>query len=237
MSNPRHSPESPFRAVLGAVVLTVVAVVFANAVGAALLLGLLFLEVSMGTTRMLIYLLAAGQFGLLLFGVAYVRRRDVTVLMELPDGTDLRYAVGGTVAALALATAISYGLGVLDLMPGSVLEEQAAVEPAFLIALGALSIVVVAPAEELLFRGIIQGRLRETFGPAGAITGASLLFGALHLANYVGPPAQVFSGVFLITVTGAVLGYVYEKTGNLAVPIAAHAAYNVVFSVVTYLRL
>jgi membrane protease YdiL (CAAX protease family) len=237
MSSAHRSSESPVRAVLGAVVLTVVAVVFANVVGAALLLGLLFLEVSMGTTRMLVYLLAAGQFGLLLFGVAYARRNDVAVPVELPTGTDLRFAVGGTVAALALAAAISYGLGVLDLLPGSVLEDQTAAEPAFLLALGALSIVVVAPAEELLFRGIIQDRLRETFGPAGAITGASLLFGALHVANYVGPPARVVSGVFLITVTGAVLGCVYEKTRNLAVPIAAHAAYNVVFSVVTYLRL
>jgi len=87
MSSAHRSSESPVRAVLGAVVLTVVAVVFANVVGAALLLGLLFLEVSMGTTRMLVYLLAAGQFGLLLFGVAYARRNDVAVPVGSSTGT------------------------------------------------------------------------------------------------------------------------------------------------------
>lgn len=46
---------------------------------------------------------------------------------------------------------------------------------------------VVAPIEELLFRGAIQGRLRRAFGPTGAIVGASARFACVHVLNFTGP--------------------------------------------------
>lgn len=235
MSRSRSGSPSPVRAVGVAVLLTVLAVIVANVVGVAFLVPVLLAGVALDEVELLLYLTAAGQFGLLTFGLLYVWSRDFVVPFEVPSGSDLRYIVGGTVAALVLATGISYGLQVFDLLPGAVIEDAAAVDRRVLLALGALSVLIVAPAEELLFRGIVQGRLRETFGPAGAILGASLLFGSLHLPNYLGPATQMVAGALLITVTGAVLGYLYERTGNLTVPVVAHAAYNVVLSAVGYL--
>lgn len=83
-----------------------------------------------------------------------------------------------------------------------------------------------APAEELLFRGVIQGRLRETFPPLPGILLAAVLFGLMHV-----PVAALSTGMdpassFIeTTVSGAVFGVAYEQTDNLLVPSIAHAAF------------
>lgn len=97
--------------------------------------------------------------------------------------------------------------------------------------------ILVAPVEEFLFRGVIQGRLRGRFGPVAAIAGSSLLFGALHLSNYTGSILPIVSGALLITTVGAVFGALYERTGNLAVPVLVHAIYNVILLTISYVAL
>ncbi|WP_162993854.1 CPBP family intramembrane glutamic endopeptidase [Halalkalicoccus subterraneus] len=83
---------------------------------------------------------------------------------------------------------------------------------------------VAAPAEELLFRGIIQGRLRETFSPFSGILLAAVCFALMHV-----PVAALSAGMtpassFVETlVSGAIFGLAYECTGNLLVPSIAHA--------------
>lgn len=74
--------------------------------------------------------------------------------------------------------------------------------------------------EELLFRGVIQEWLAERYGFALALAGASLLFGAGHWLSA--------SYAALAAVIGAWLGAVFALTGNLLVPIVAHAVYDVV---------
>nr|WP_303646822.1 CPBP family intramembrane glutamic endopeptidase [Haloarchaeobius salinus] len=125
-------------------------------------------------------------------------------------------------------------LAALDLVPGSVIEESGTIDPNFFLGVAVLSVLIVAPAEEYLFRGVVQGRLRETFGPVGAVVGSSLLFGSVHLANYTGSVEQVVAGALLIAGTGAVLGALYEWTDNLTVPIVTHALYNVVLAGTAY---
>ena len=75
----------------------------------------------------------------------------------------------------------------------------------------------------LLFRGVVQRRLRDQFGPTPAIGGASLLLGSMHLANYSGRLAPVVAEALMIAAVGAVFGVVYERTDNLAAPILVHA--------------
>lgn len=114
----------------------------------------------------------------------------------------------------------------LGLVPDSVVGGAVTGDRNILLGLAVLSLFVVAPIEEYLFRGVVQGRLRRSFGPAGAVAVASLLFGSLHLANYAGRPAAVLAGALLIAATGSVLGALYEYTGNFAVPVVAHGLYN-----------
>lgn len=84
--------------------------------------------------------------------------------------------------------------------------------------------VFAAPAEELLFRGIIQGRLRESFDAAASVFLAACFFGFMHV-----PVAILSTGLTPISsfieafVGGVVFGVAYERTDNLLIPSIAHA--------------
>jgi membrane protease YdiL (CAAX protease family) len=227
----------PIRAVAASVALTLVAVVASAVGGVALVIPLVLFELSVDSLPVLLALTAAGQVGFLVVAYAYARYASLRVRVAAPDRRDLRYAVGGLVVALAAAVGLSALLVWLGLAPGSVIEGTAAANPRLLLGLAALSVVLVAPAEEFLFRGVIQTRLRAAFGPASAVAGASLLFGSLHLANFTGTLAPVVAGALVIAVVGAVFGTLYERTGNLVVPVATHAAYNVILFVVAFLTI
>lgn len=222
-------------AVVEAVVLTVVALVVAVLAGVVFIVPAVVLGYGIETTFVLVGATAAGQVGFLVVGYVYVRYRDVTVPVEKPSRSDAQHIVVGTVGALVLAVALSYILFLLDLVPDSVIGDVAETDPTFLLALAVLSVVIVAPAEELLFRGAVQGRLRERFGAVGAVGGASLLFGSIHLSNYTGDVASIAAGALLIAVIGGVFGVLYERTENLVVPVVTHAVYNVILLVASYI--
>lgn len=235
MNEPSSRSRSPVRAVLEAVGLTLVALVISVAAGVAFLVPLFVLGYDPGATWVLVGATAAGQVGFLAVAVAFVRRRGVAVPVDPVSVGDLVAVVVGVVAALVAAAGLSYGLVLLDLVPDSVIGEAAATDPTFLLALALLSLVLVAPAEEFLFRGAIQGRLRERFGPVPAIGAASLLFGSLHLANYSGSVGSVVAGALLIAAVGAIFGTLYELTDNLVVPVLVHGFYNAVLLLTSYL--
>jgi membrane protease YdiL (CAAX protease family) len=90
-----------------------------------------------------------------------------------------------------------------------------------------VSAIVIAPvSEEFLFRGHLQTALRYTLsGWISATTAqwiaiffASLLFMSVH-ERWSWPP------IFLLSIC---LGYAYERTANLWIPIFIHASFNAV---------
>ncbi|MBA8840275.1 CPBP family intramembrane glutamic endopeptidase [Ochrobactrum sp. RH2CCR150] len=86
------------------------------------------------------------------------------------------------------------------------------------------NLVFVAFAEEVLFRGMIQGRLLaysyyRGWHPAFAITISAILFGLLHYQGGV-------SYVVLATVAGIFYGMAYYKSGRLISSIAVHFLLN-----------
>jgi membrane protease YdiL (CAAX protease family) len=85
------------------------------------------------------------------------------------------------------------------------------------LALGAATVVLAPVAEEVLFRGIIYTWIKNLGFPQLAIWGTSLLFAIMHF-NVQGIPA-----LFLLAL---ILTLLYEKTGNLLAPIAAHSLFN-----------
>jgi len=84
-------------------------------------------------------------------------------------------------------------------------------------ALGFVAIFLAPAAEELIFRGILYPAIKFSGHPRLALLGTSFLFAAVHLS------LTSFVPLFLLAV---VLVFLYEKTDNLAAPIAAHALFN-----------
>ena len=77
--------------------------------------------------------------------------------------------------------------------------------------------IVVAPLfEEMLFRGHLQSFLQRYVGPWFAIAISAALFASVH---------ELWS-VPAIFVLAVILGYAYERTGNLWTTITIHALFN-----------
>jgi len=81
-----------------------------------------------------------------------------------------------------------------------------------------------APAEELLYRGIVQGRLRPHLGTGGVILVSAVAFGLMHAVVFAfSAPEHFVYSLVSIGASGAVWAVVYERTENLAVTAVNHA--------------
>lgn len=78
--------------------------------------------------------------------------------------------------------------------------------------------LLVCPAEEVLFRGVMQNVLTEQMGPAQGLCLASALFGAAHFSG-----GKAFMA--LATVAGLGYGIAYQEAG-VGASIAAHLFLN-----------
>lgn len=79
--------------------------------------------------------------------------------------------------------------------------------------------------EEFLWRGFLQQGLKATgMGVRAAVTVTACLFALIHLPAL--PEGARLVGVCTLVVLGAAWGLLFERTGRIAAPIAAHAAFN-----------
>lgn len=108
--------------------------------------------------------------------------------------------------------------------------------PELLLLLAPLSVLLVGPGEELLYRGVIQGRLRPVLGPWGAIVATSALFAPIHAFGLSGSALGVLAMLGTIFLLSLVLGTLYEYTENLLVPALVHGLYNASQFVLAYLQ-
>lgn len=86
-----------------------------------------------------------------------------------------------------------------------------------LVILGFAAVVLAPVAEEALFRGVLYTALKQRGYPRLALWLTAILFGLIHLNLAVAIPLMVLALVFT---------WLYEATGNLLAPIAAHALFN-----------
>ena len=168
--------------------------------------------------------------------LVYLRLHPLATPVRVPAGREWAWVVVGIVVPLVGAlvlqlAAVALGVGAGETATSGI-DRFAATNPLLFYSLAILSaLFVVAPAEELLYRGVVQGRLRENFGPAVAIGLTSLGFGAGHVVSYVIGGSDPLSGVVAvalgtIVLGGVVLGVLYERTRNLGVCIVAHGLLN-----------
>jgi membrane protease YdiL (CAAX protease family) len=149
--------------------------------------------------------------------------------LEVPDRRALAWAGGGFLVLVGLwfaTNALSQYFGV----PVAQHQLGALSEPNQILLFVALSFLVVAPGEELLYRGLVQGTLRDAYGPWLSIAGASALFALNHVSALVTAESSAGTAVAvtigLVLVLSIVLGYLYERTETLIVPILVHGAFN-----------
>lgn len=79
------------------------------------------------------------------------------------------------------------------------------------------TVIFVPIVEELLFRGIVLGKLDQVLSPKMAILIQALLFGLFHM----NPIQSLYTFI-----PGLLLGIIYYQTKNIIVPIAGHMIFN-----------
>ena len=162
--------------------------------------------------------------------ILYLKGRDLGfgfVPVRLPDKRDGTVIVGGSIAILGLLFVASSVITALGLNSAqNQIVEVGRQNPSVFLLLIPLQFLLVGPGEELLFRGLVQGTLRESLHPARAIVLASALFASIHLFSLSGEGKLVYIGIAFVL--ALVLGAAYEYTDNLTVPAVIHGTYNAV---------
>jgi len=215
-------------------------------VGVALVVGLSVLLVGLGLDpspfTLLVVSLVSIQ-GVAFGGVALLylrfRGRSVdSVGLRLPSVRELLIVVGGYAAAFVAAITGAVVIGVTGAPAGeNQVAEFASADPTVLLWLVPASFLLIGPGEELLFRGIVQGRLRETFDPVPGVVLASALFAAVHFLALTGGAGGRLVTVTVLFFPALVFGAVYELTDNLVVPALVHGAYNATLFAFAYLAI
>lgn len=158
---------------------------------------------------------------------AWDGRTTVRVPVRVPDARDLRILITGYFGALTAAmigAILAYAVG---LEPGiNRIAELGMAEPQMFLLLIVLSFLLIGPGEELLFRGVVQGRLRQAFGPTAAVVLASAIFAAVHVLAITGTLVNRAVTVAILFLPSLIFGAVYERARNLVVPALVHGAYN-----------
>lgn len=167
--------------------------------------------------------------------VAYLRFRDVEIPIRRPSGREWGWIVGGVAISLvgAIVFAILEGLVSTEVAASSGTTIAAGASALTVLLAAAYFVVVVGPVEEYLYRGVVQGRLRQQFGPTIAIGVTSLGFALGHAPNFWLAGADLLSPVVGVALAGIVvgsviLGAIYERTANLAVVAITHGVFNAI---------
>ena len=230
-----------------------------RAIGVALLVSAVGLGVGVG----LVLALSAGLVGLgmepspfallvvslvSIQGVAFggvalfylrIRGRSLRSLgVRVPSLRELLIVIGGYAAAFVAAVTGAVVVSATGAPAGeNQVAEFASADPAVLLWLVPASLLLIGPGEELLFRGIVQGRLRETFAPISGVVLASALFAAINYVALTGGAGGRLVTVTILFFPALVFGAVYEVTDNLVVPSLVHGSYNATLFAFAYLAI
>ena len=151
------------------------------------------------------------------------------VRLERPTLLGTGLALGFLPFNHGLSALLSRGRAVLGVPEA----ETPSLEGESVVAVVAVSLLLVGPAEELLYRGVVQALWVEVVGPVAGILAASALFGLVHFPSYGASSlrdvdASVAVGMVGTATAGAYLGASYVLTGTLLVPVVGHALYDAV---------
>ncbi len=157
-------------------------------------------------------------------------RRLSYVTIRWPSLKEWLVVLAGPFAVFAVSIVVNLFGMVLEIesSPHAIAEIDA-IDPTFYLYLIPIMIFIVGPFEELLYRGVIQTRLRESFSAPAAIGIASVVFALIHLPAYglgAAGAAEISLALTVIFGGSLVFGGLYEWTGNLTVVALVHGLYN-----------
>ncbi|WP_224333740.1 CPBP family intramembrane glutamic endopeptidase [Haloprofundus halobius] len=230
-SEPSPQSQSATHLQAAGTVVFVVAGAFAVGIGVSLV-GLFVLQ-SLGISAQTPATRAVlGSLQYVGFGIAaylYLSKRDEwnIVRWRVPTLRDLGWIGGGLVilvGALVAVSAVIQQFGI-EVAANQVITAGQQ-NPVYFLYMVPVTIFFVGPMEELIFRGIVQEKLRRVYGQAVAVVVASAVFAVAHWLALIGSGGGKVASIAVIFVLGAVLALLYERTENLVVVAVVHGLFN-----------
>lgn len=193
------------------------------------------------STPVLVGGLLGSQAGFVVAVLGYLRWRNEplsNVGVAVPSVKGVVLVALGLVAALVVSLSASIAVTLLELQAAqNATTSQAASDPASLLLLIPFMILVVGPAEELLFRGIVQRRIRERTSAPVAIALGGALFASIHFVALVGDLSAIATTIGILLFPSLVFGALYEYGKNIVVNALVHGLYNSVLLLLSYAAL
>lgn len=193
-------------------------------------------------------LLTLNFVGFFLVGGAYLWWTDRSwdwLDLRVPSKRGWLYVLAGVVGSIAFIMLVNAAATLLEL-PSSQNQVMNLIgdDPNMVLLMIVIVFLFNAPAEEFLYRNVVQKRLYAAFSRTGAVVATSLIFALIHIPSYAlaadgsfAPPGAIAVSLAAVFGGSIIFGTLYAKTDNLLVPIAAHATYNAVQFAALYLVL
>ena len=245
-SSHRDREDGPLRSVVAAIVLTIFGLFVSEVttIPAVLLDPALATspgEVSIGVRTLFMIL---NFVGFVLAGAIYLQytgRGWSYVDLEVPSKRGWLYIGGGVGAAILFYLLVSALVTALELPAAeNQIVEYIGGDSRMVLIMILIVFFFNAPAEEFLFRNIVQKRLYAAFTRVQAVGIASGIFALVHLPVYLVLAESLAATTVSVSIVfgGAVIfGYLYARTDNLLVPIGAHATFNAIQFGLLYLAM
>jgi membrane protease YdiL (CAAX protease family) len=230
----------PVWAVVAAVGVTLAAIALGIAVTIPVVLGLSVANVEIGLFTSIVLSFVLLQYvGFGGVSLGYLSWRGIDVREYVPFGVpslrQVAIVLGGWLTALGLIVVASIVVAQLGLEPAAnQTTQEASQDPILFLYLIPVMFLIVGPMEELLFRGVVQGRLREALSPAPAIVITASIFAPVHVIALTGGLSGRLTTIAILFVPSLVFGAQYEYTENLTVNALTHAVYNSTLLVLGY---
>lgn len=161
--------------------------------------------------------------------------------LRTPTWREVGIVVGGIFVLLGVNLAVGWVFQQLGLPAAQhSIYDIARGDPGLLLVLIPLSLLIIGPGEELLYRNIVQKTLYDVFSRPAAILVASVVFAAAHVPAYSSAGATAISVLNTLTVVFAlsiILGVAFDRTRNVLVSALIHGSFNAVAFAAMYARL
>ncbi len=173
-------------------------------------------------------------------GALYLRKRGIPVRsigIRLPSIKEFGIVIGALVLSFVYLIAVSQLLASTGTDAAeNQIADMAMANPEIVLYLLPGAYLLIGPGEELLFRGVVQNRIREEFSAVPGVIVASAIFAAIHVGSLVASnPSAILVTIGVLMGPSLILGAIYEYTRNLVVPILVHGTYNAIIFLSLYL--
>lgn len=159
-------------------------------------------------------------------------------LKKLPMLKYIKWITISLVLLLLINFVLSILFSVLDLnIAENAVFDIAKNNPIYLLYLIPIMLFIVGPMEEFMFRGIIQGVFRDSYGVNISLLITSGIFGLIHIPAAGGLTYSALLYVLTAFSLGLLLGYIYEMKKSLLIPIIAHGLYNSILIIGAYIQM